>query len=116
MAQAREPLRIETRRENGTLVVHLRGDVDLRSAPDLHERLLTLLESPPQRMIVDLGAVHYMDSSGVGTLVDLKRRLERAGGRLVLVRPPPRVMSIFQITRLDAFFTIAADLEEARRL
>ncbi len=99
-------------RERG-LLVRVLGEVDLRSSPVLREQLLRKIDPPPARLVIDLTGVEYIDSSGVGTLVELKRRLDRAGARIVLVGLQPRVRSVFEITRLDRFFTIAASLEQA---
>lgn len=109
-------LRIRTTREAQQTVVQLEGEIDLRSSPDLRSTLLELIDRAPGRVIVDLSGIAYMDSSGVGTLVEMKRRLERNGGRLILAALQPRVRSVFEITRLDKFFTIADSVEEARRL
>ena len=95
-------------------VVQLKGEVDLRTSPDLRERLLQLVEQRPERVILDLAGVDYMDSSGVGTMVEFKRYLERREGQLVLTGLRPRVRSLLEITRLDQFFTIAANVDEAR--
>ncbi len=109
------PLEISASRDHGTQVLRLRGEIDLENSPQLRERLLDIVQQQPPRMIVDLTGVSYMDSSGVGTLVELKRNLERSGGRLVLVGLQPRVRSVFEITQLDKFFVIAASLAEARK-
>jgi len=100
---------------DGTAVIRLDGEIDLRTSPMLHERLIELAAQRPPRFLLELTQVSYMDSSGVGTIVDFKRRLERYGGRLVLVGPQPRVRGVLEITRLDRFFTITATIDEARQ-
>jgi len=107
-------LEISTIPDERCPVVRLKGDVDLRTSPDLRERLLQLVEQRPERVILDLAGVGYMDSSGVGTMVEFKRHLERRDGQLVLAGLQPRVRSLLEITRLDQFFTIAANVDEAR--
>jgi anti-sigma B factor antagonist len=57
-----------------------------------------------------------MDSSGVGTMVEIKRLVERGGGRLVLAGLQPRVRSVFEVTQLDRFFDIAKDINDATHL
>jgi anti-sigma B factor antagonist len=114
MSNEPQRLRIQTAREGMDVIVRLTDDVDLRTSPDLRDRLLEALGSHPSRLIIDLSGVPYMDSSGVGTLVDMKRRTERDGSAIILVGLQPRVRSVFEITRLDGFFTIVETLEEAR--
>lgn len=96
-------------------IVRTAGEIDLQHSPTLRSALLALGERKPKRVIVDLSAVTYVDSSGVGTLVEFKRRLERGGGRVILAGLQPRVRSVFEITKLDQFFTIVANLDEARK-
>ncbi len=54
-----------------------------------------------------------MDSSGVGTMVYLKREVESRGQRLILLALQPRVRSVLEITHLDRFFTIRERIEDA---
>ena len=96
-------------------IIRIRGEIDLRSSPELRATLSELVPNQPERLILDLSGVSYMDSSGVGTIVELKRRIDRAGGRVILFGLQPRVRSVFEITRLDKFFTITDGLEQARQ-
>ncbi len=106
---------IETLDAAGTLV-RVSGDVDLQTSPTLRDKLLSLLETTAaKRLVIELSSVAYMDSSGVGTLVDLKRRVEKVGGKVLLVGMQARVRNVFEITRLDRFFVILNSLDEARK-
>lgn len=109
-------LRITTAVQDGGPVVRVSGEVDLRTSPQLREVLLKVAQKNPERLIIDLSDVGYMDSSGVGTMVEIKRLIERGGGRLVLVALQPRVRSVFEVTQLDRFFDIAADINDAMHL
>jgi len=93
--------------------VRVQGEVDLRTAPLLRERLLDWVNRSTGTVRVDLSQVPYMDSSGVGTMVFVKRETERAGRRIVLIGLQPRVRSVFEITHLDKFFTIMHSADEA---
>jgi anti-sigma B factor antagonist len=115
VSAAGDRLEIETVLLNGLPVVRVRGEVDLRSSPHLRDAVLEAGSARPRRLIVDLSQVGHMDSSGVGTLVYLKRELERAGGKIVLAGLQERVRSVLEITQLERFFTIAATVDEAAR-
>lgn len=91
----------------------VRGDVDFGSSLDLRQAILETLQSKPQRLVIDLAHVSYMDSSGLATLVEALQHQRQAGRQLVLSALQPRVNSIFEIARLDALFTIAKDASEA---
>jgi anti-sigma B factor antagonist len=100
--------------EDGDIIVRLSGEIDLHQSPAVHNVLVTACESRPARLIVDLEHVTYLDSSGIGTLVEIYRRVNGYGGMLALCAMADRVHSIFEITRLDHFFRIFATVAEAR--
>ena len=104
-----------TREDSGT-IVRLQGDIDLHRSPSLHEALVDICGEKPARLILDMSEVNYIDSSGVGSLVEIYRRLKRSDGALILVAPGSRVMSVLEITRLDKFFAIVNTQEEAMRM
>lgn len=101
-----------TRGENH-IIVRLNGEIDLHRSPELHQTLVDLCNEKPSRLIVHMSKVQYIDSSGIGSLVDVFRRLKRGGGTLYLVAPSERVKSVLEITRLNEFFTIVADEQQA---
>ncbi len=113
--QASNSISINTTRRGPAHVVQIGGEVDLQSAPKLRAALDEVLKQTPAQLVIDLAGATYIDSSGVGTIVYLKREVERVGGKLVLSGLQPRVRSIFEITQLDRFFQIAGTLEEALR-
>ena len=104
---------MEARGDGDRHVVSLSGEINLRSSPKLHASLLKIIAGRPDRIILDLSGVSYMDSSGIGTLVEIKRRVERYKGSLILAALQPRVRGLLEITNLEQFFTIATDVAEA---
>ncbi len=103
----------EIRQEPEATVVVLAGEVDLNQSPALHAALTEVAANRPRRLIVNLAEVPYMDSSGVGTLVELLRRVNTYKGHLALVGLNERVRGVFEITKLDKFFRIHATEQEA---
>lgn len=101
------------RRSAEGTVVEARGEIDLRYQPEFQKALLAICEERPARLVIHLGQVEYMDSSGVGTLVKIANTVKGYNGKLALVAPSPRVQSIFEITTLDKYFTILPTEEEA---
>ena len=94
-------------------VVEVVGDIDLNYSQALQQSLLTLLDSRPRRIVINLGGVPYMDSSGVASLVKLLSRARKMGSTIALVAMQDRVRSVFEITRLDSVFDIHATEAEA---
>ena len=103
----------KVRWEETVAVVTVAGDVDLHRSLALQKELLAVLDQKPSRMVVDLSAVPYMDSSGVASLVKLLSRVRALGAKMALAAPTPKVRSIFEITRLNSVFEIHESVEEA---
>lgn len=115
MSNSDAGLDIKTVMADGAPVIHVAGEVDLRTSPRLRVQLLEAAGKAQGPFLVDLSGVSYMDSSGVGTMVFVKRELERGGRRLVLIGLQSRVRSVLEITHLDKFFTIVPSINEAPR-
>jgi len=93
--------------------VEVAGEVTLDASPRFHSRLIAVLEGSPERLVIDLTAVTHIDSAGVGTLVEVYRRVKTAGDKMFLVGLSPRVRGVFEITKLDRFFSILKTADEA---
>jgi anti-sigma B factor antagonist len=91
------------------------GEIDLGRAPAFREHIFSAQQKKPRRLIVDLGQVPYMDSSGVATLVEAMQTARRSGSKLVLCNMQARVRSIFEIARLDSVFIIVASAEDGMK-
>ena len=101
--------------DNGVLV-YLLSDIEFSQSPQLRTELMTLLEKEqPQRLIVDLSSVQYMDSSGVATLIEVLQHQRRNHHQLVLCSLQAKVLSILEIARLDQLLTIVKDIDTAKQ-
>ena len=90
--------------EAATLVV-LRGDLDIATAPELRECLVRVIDEGA-RIVIDLEAVDFLDSAGLGILVGGLKRARTRGGELELVCSSHDVLKPLEITGLDRVFTI----------
>jgi anti-sigma B factor antagonist len=96
------------------VMASLHGEIDFSRSPELRTELLTLLNSKPRKLVLDLAGVPYMDSSGVATLVEALTVQRKAGNKLVLCNLQPKVRGIFEIARLNMVFQIVDNLEAAK--
>lgn len=103
----------DVRNVDAAVVISLSGDIDLYHNQEVRRALLDVSAREPSRLVVNLDDVTYMDSSGVGTLVEVYRRLRRHGGHLHLCGMNDRVRSVFEVTKLDQFFSIHETEAEA---
>jgi anti-sigma B factor antagonist len=96
-----------------SVVLSPQGDIDLARSPALRTALKQAQTAKPERLVVDLGSVDYMDSSGVATLVEALQIARRSNTKMVLCGLKDRVRSIFEIARLDTVFSIAPSRDSA---
>ncbi len=101
------------RPEQGVVVLAPTADIDMSRSPDLRSAIRQELGAGVHKMVVDLEDVHYMDSSGLATLVEAMRNIGGTDTRLVICNMNPKVSAIFEIARLDSFFSIVGSREEA---
>jgi len=87
-------------------VVTASGELDVATAPELRSYLHKLIDDGASTLIVDLSDVGFLDSTTLGVLISVHKRLAEAGGVVELVIPHARLLRIFQITGLDRVFTI----------
>ena len=98
------------------LVVVVRGEHDIYTAPTLRDRLEEALGGSPTGVIVDLSAATFLDSSILGALLEARRQaLEQGIGYVVSLgdEPEPGVQRILEITGLVPVFPVLRSQEEA---
>ncbi|MAB82518.1 MAG: anti-anti-sigma factor [Phycisphaerae bacterium] len=106
-------MEVHTEQRDGATIVRPQGDIDLSSSSILRTSLQESSQSAEGKLIIDLANVQYMDSSGVATLVECLQLCRRAGTTLLLCQLHERVLSVFQIARLDGVFEIIPTMDEA---
>lgn len=100
---------------DGWTVVAASGEIDVSSAPQLRDVLVGLIEGGDRRLIMDLDAVDFIDSTGLGVLVGAVRRARAADGDMRLVCSNSRLLKVFSVTGLDEVFAITESVPEAAR-
>jgi anti-sigma B factor antagonist len=106
-------LSVSVRSEGDRTVVAVSGEIDVYTAPKLREHLIDLVSGGQYRLIVDLEAVDFLDSTGLGVLVGGLKRVRTHDGSLDLVCSQDRILKIFRITGLSMVFSIHASIGEA---
>jgi len=87
-------------------VISLAGEVDLYTAPEFKQQLLEVIGQGGKQVIVDFTNTTFIDSTTLGVLLSVVKRVRPEGGAVVLVCPDRNVKRIFEITLLDRVFTI----------
>ncbi len=96
------------------LEVPLSGQLDLYRCPDLKSDVKRNIDNGFRYVIFDLTDLSYVDSSGIGTLIQISNWMRKRAGLMVLVNTQGSVEKIFQISKLDEFFVFKDSLSEAR--
>jgi anti-sigma B factor antagonist len=99
-----------TRYVDGVTVVDIRGRIELGGEnAALRDLICDLLREGHAQILLNLGDVHYIDSSGLGALVSSFTTVRRQGGELKLLNLTNKVHDLMQITKLYTVFDIAND-------
>ncbi len=94
-------------------VVAPEGRCDRRTAPVLAEWLETACRTGANRIVVDMGGITFMDSTGLATLIRFMKQCRASGGDLCLANLQQPVRIIFELTRLDSAFLICPTVDIA---
>ncbi|MDT5031319.1 MAG: anti-sigma factor antagonist [Actinoplanes sp.] len=106
-------LSLATRTVAEHTVLEVGGEVDVYTAPQRRERLVERVDGGARHVVVDLGRVDFLDSTGLGVLVGALKRLRAASGSFSLVCAKEPLLKIFRITALDQVFPLYPSVEAA---
>ena len=106
-------LEIRTEKNEQSVVLHIKGEVDLYSSPKVRKEIMDQVKRKPQVILVNLEGVRYMDSSGVATLIEGLQQCKKVKTRFALFGLQDNVREVFELTRLDKIFEIHKDRASA---
>ena len=92
-------------------IVHLTGQFDAFSEPNVRKEFDRILESGPQHLILDMKGIDFLDSSGLGVLIQTAKQIEGTGSLQIVGNP--RVVQSIKLVRLEKFLPLRNTLEEA---
>lgn len=87
--------------------------IDQSMAEQFELFFLTLIRAGVKKFIIDLDELKYIDSSGIGKLINITKILRKQAGSISLARASQEVMQIFKLVKLDTFIKIFHSIEEA---
>jgi anti-sigma B factor antagonist len=100
-------------RTDDVLIVTVDGQLVVTNRQEFKQAILDAVEEGGGVVVADFSTAGYIDSSGLGALVSLSRRLRETGGDLRLVGLNDDLRSLFELTRLDALFPLYATRADA---
>lgn len=106
-------LAVASRREGSWAIVDAEGEVDVYTAPKLRERIIELIDQGHYQVVVNLEAVTFMDSTGLGVLVGGLKRVKEHDGTLALVTTSRPVLRVLTLTGLNKVFPVYESVAQA---
>lgn len=106
-------MRVESEIRDGVCVLRLQGRFVTGSDGELVSAQNYLQEIGIARVVADLRAVPYVDSTGLAFVVELHKSLASRGGQLFLARANARVREVLEMTRIVEIIPLVDDVEDA---
>jgi anti-sigma B factor antagonist len=94
-------------------VLRVAGEIDVYTAPELRQRVISLIDDGALHIIADLRAVDFLDSTGLGALVGSLKRVRMREGSLDLVTNGGRILQVFKLTGLTRVFALHSSVPDA---
>ena len=92
-------------------IVDVEGQLIVGNRQELKQKILDELERGARKFLVDFAQTGYIDSSGLGVLVSLSKRIRENSGELRLANLNDDLKTLFELTKLDTLFQIADSRE-----
>lgn len=107
------PTPVRATKAGSSRTLALEGEIDLHRSAGITAELRSLTKSKPEKVVIDLSNVTYIDSAGLAALIEGMRRVEAYRGKLYLAGLRKEVRLIFETSRLDQVFRIRESVGEA---
>lgn len=98
------PLELSTSDENGDVVLTVKGEIDVTTTDVLRERIRDAFDAGNRRLVVDMSAVDFIDSTGLGVLVGALKYYKEQDGDVLLRSPSPIADRVLKVSGLSAAF------------
>ena len=103
----------QSKERGGVTVVQVEGQLIVGNRHELKELVQAALDGGERKLLVDFSRTGYIDSSGLGALVSISRKVRETGGELRLAGLNEDLRSLFELTKLDTLFAIAETPQQA---
>lgn len=98
---------------SGCVVLAVVGEVDVATAPQLRQEAVRQVSVGNARLVIDLSGVDFLDSTGLGVIVGLLKRVRTHDGELAVAGAENHVRKVFDITRISDVLPMYATVDEA---
>lgn len=105
-------MQLTEKSDGEVMIVEPKGRIDLVNAAPFEKRLVELIRSGSQRLMIDFRHVQYISSPGFRALLIARKLVDQAGGNLVLCGMSPEIKRVFAIGKFVDLFIICATADE----
>ncbi|MDI9514467.1 MAG: STAS domain-containing protein [Clostridiaceae bacterium] len=100
--------------KNGLVIASIEGQIRISTQDDFMEHLDSLCDSKgTQTVLLDMEKVSYMNSGGIGIIIDTFKKFRDKGGQLILCGLIPDINRLFEVTKLNRFIKIYSCADDA---
>jgi anti-sigma B factor antagonist len=103
----------EVSKSGDVTLIEVEGQLIVGNRQELKQQVLDQLEDGDQKFVIDFANTGYIDSSGLGVLVSLSKKIREQGGELRLSSLNDDLRTLFELTKLDTLFRITDNKEQA---
>jgi anti-sigma B factor antagonist len=107
----REPPVRAIEERDGSVILRLAGELDLYNADDIRRALAQAIDSAPEKIVVDMAEVEFVDSTALGVLIEARSKLGRAG--VLLAAPQLETRRTLQVSGLDRHLPVHDSVDDA---
>jgi anti-sigma B factor antagonist len=111
--EVRVSLQVSVERVGEVTLCVVVGEVDMATTPQLRDELIGLVEAGERRLVLDVSGVPFLDSTGLGVLMEMHRRLRDGSGAVALVGARPALVRLLTITNLSRALPVYRTVEDA---
>ena len=108
-----ERLKVEVSQRGSSTIVKLIGSANMVVSSDLKEQLIKLVESAPDRLVLDLSELDFISSVGLGGIIAAHLRYRHHNGSVELASPQPDILELLRVTNLTSLFAVHESVEAA---
>jgi anti-sigma B factor antagonist len=103
----------DVKKQDDITIIDVEGQLIVGNRQELKQKVLEELDGGARKFLIDFANTGYIDSSGLGVLVSLSKKIREQGGELRLANLNEDLRTLFELTKLDTLFHIASDRQEA---
>jgi anti-anti-sigma factor len=106
-------MELKMRKNNDVFIIDVSGEMDLYNSYKLKELVMKMMERQVKSVVINMEAVDYIDSSGIGALIHIYSTMKKASCQLYMTNIHGSVKKVIELTKLMGYFPITNSLEEA---